>query len=154
MKIQSNILLSIAVFLQISSYFMPFLSQKNGWGFFEMGIKALASEGIQGSNWYMFYAFFSPLLSFPVLLAAMSKYAVNRKLSFLKIVLFFFLFCPVVLSLGLVLIRQGLYREKTLLGYLAWSMSFMLMYSVFFFKGNEKGENSGNDLMEHLIEEE
>lgn len=154
MKKQSNILLLIAVFLQIGSYFMPFLSEGSGWKFFGLGVDAFFREGVQQSNWHAFYAFFSPLLSLPILWVGMSKYVIGVKLSWLKVLLFFFLFCPVLLSLGLVFARQDNFGGGELLGYFVWMLSLFLMYILFFFNRKQYLEDSNGDLMNHLIEEE
>lgn len=148
MKRRTKALLILAILMQISSYFAPFLHANYGYQFFEEGVEAFFSQGIQTNSWYEFYAFFAPILSFPILLIALFKPFPKAMGIALKLGLGLTLLCPVLLSIILV---SSKYRT---LGYVFWTVSFCLMYSLLFFKKENKETVDVDDLNRHLIENE
>lgn len=151
MKRRTKVLLTIAVVLQISSYFLPFIITISGWLFF---IEILYTFPINGLEWLdmtLFYAFISPLLSLPILLIGILKQFSNKTVIVLKVALFIFLLCPVLFSVVLVLEGRGEYGLD-FLGYGFWVLSFCLMYVAFFF--DNRIELQKDDLSNHLIEDE
>ncbi|MBL4650220.1 MAG: hypothetical protein JKY03_10845 [Aureispira sp.] len=133
MKRETKVLLIVAIFMQICSCFLPFMRNINGYQFFGEGIEALFNQGINTHNWYTFYAFFAPILSFPILLIGLFKPFSSLIMKVLKVGLFIFLLCPVLLSVVLIGLDFSIFIF-TMVGYLFWVVSFCLMYGLFFFR--------------------
>ncbi|CAA6828702.1 MAG: Unknown protein [uncultured Aureispira sp.] len=148
MKRRTKVLLILAIFIQICSYFLPFLGSSYGYQFFKKGIAAFLSQGIQAHNWYAFYAFFAPIFSFPILLMGLFKPFSSSMRMALKLGLGGSLLCPVLLSVCLV------FPEFNSIGYLFWGASVCFMYGLFLFKKALKIEVDVDDLNKHLIENE
>lgn len=153
MKRETKVLLIVAIIMQICSYFLPFMRNINGYQFFGEGIEALLNQGINTQNWYRFYVFFAPILSFPILLIGLFKSFSSLIIKVLKVGLFIFLLCPVLLSVVLIGLDFNIFIFK-MVGYLFWVVSFCLMYGLFFFENRLKENMDMDDLNNHLIEDE
>lgn len=152
-KRRTKVLLTIAILMQSSSYFLPFPDSMNGYVFFKKGVEAFFKDGIGSENWYAFYAFFAPILSFPILLLGLLKSFSSSIMKRLQATLFIFLLSPVLLSIMLVLSRSNILSPNCL-GYILWAISFCVMYGILFFKKSEQDEIGTDDLNRHLIEDE
>jgi hypothetical protein len=153
MKRQTKVLLGAAIFMQICSYFLPFMTNRSGYDFFAEGVSTLFDKGIRTYNWYMFYAFFTPLLSVPILLIGLFKSLNSFRMKVFKMGLFISLLIPVLLSVVLALSETSFFGIS-FLGYSCWVVSLCLMYGVIFFKKEVKENGNIDDLSNHLIEDE
>jgi hypothetical protein len=122
----------------------------NGYQFLGEGVDAFLNQGIQYYNWYMFYVFFAPILSLPIMLICLFKPFISL---IMKVSLFIFSLCPVLLSVVLLGLDFNIFRFN-MVGYLFWVASFCLMYGMFLFKDRLKENMDMDDLNNHLIEDE
>ncbi|BDS13614.1 hypothetical protein [Aureispira anguillae] len=152
MKKQTRLVLVIAILLQIMSYFMPFLMRDTGYYFFSKGVDALFNDGIRWDNWHLYFAFFSPIIFFPIALILSSKTLSIRATKVWRGILFVFFVIPVFVTVGLVIERGVDLDERGLLGYLMWSVSILSVYVVFWYNGQDKITEE-DAITKHLIDD-
>jgi hypothetical protein len=148
MKRRTKALLILAILMQIFSYFLPFLNVSYGHQLFQDGIESFFNYGIQTRNRYMFYAFFAPIFSFPILLIALFKPFPKAMKIALNLVLGLTVLFPALFSVFLV------WPNFNTLGHVFWVVSFCFMYGLLFFKKEKKEKVDEDDLNHHLIENE
>lgn len=153
MKKQERLILIIGILMQLLSYFMPFVREDFGYEFFGRGIDALFREGIQSDNWYLFFAFFSPIIFTPILLLFYYRNVSTGMLKFLRGFFLLVLIVPVIGTIALIMIRRNGIWNEGIIGYITWALSFLLLYTAFFLSGNQQ-LNEEDLITRHLINDE
>lgn len=153
MKKQTRLILIIGALMQLLSYFMPFMREEFGYKFFEGGIDAFFREGIRADNWYLFFAFFSPIIFAPMVLVLYFKDLSEKATKFWRWFFFMVIIIPTFVTVGLIMSHWSGMENEGAVGYVAWSLSFCLLYAAFYLNREDQLMEE-NFLARHLINDE
>ena len=153
MNKETRIILGLGIILHLISYAIPFLERGTGFEFFARGVEAFYEDGITRRTWYLFYAFFAPILGMPLLLGAYYKGLDPRRWHYWNVLIGVFIIIPVAVCI--VLVANEINDSGTRIwGFVVWTLSYGLLLLGYWQQGKTRKELDQDDMSEHLIDNE
>lgn len=140
----------VAIGLHLASYTMPFIADEVGYVFFRNSLAAFFRDGVNTANWYWFFAFFSPLISSPILmLLCVNRYSGIPIVKVLANFMLFWMWAGIILSFGLA-VQYFMAGERNIIGYVLWLLSFVMFMGIYERQMFYKKKITGT--IDHLID--